>query len=77
MSFLAYFESKKNIVFNLRFSLIPRIYQSSVGRQSCHSLYKEAVSVHVVPGDYIVTNFDRFMILFKIALAKLLFDDMT
>jgi hypothetical protein len=39
-------------------------------------LYKEAVSVHV-PGDYIVTNFDRFMILFKIALAKLLFDDMT
>jgi hypothetical protein len=39
MSFLAYFESKKNIVFNLRFSVILRICQSSVGRQSCHSLY--------------------------------------
>jgi hypothetical protein len=39
MSFLASFESKKNIVFNLRFSVIPRICQSSVGRQSCHSLY--------------------------------------
>jgi hypothetical protein len=39
MSFLAYFESKKNIVFNLRFSIIPRICQSSVRCQSCHSLY--------------------------------------
>jgi hypothetical protein len=39
MSFLAYFKSKKNIVFNLHFTVIPRICQSSVGRQSCHSLY--------------------------------------
>jgi hypothetical protein len=43
MSFLAYFESKINIVFNLRFSVIPRICQSSVGRQSCHSLYRDGV----------------------------------
>jgi hypothetical protein len=43
MSFLAYFESKKNIVFNLRFSVIPRICQSSVGRQSCYSLYNALV----------------------------------
>jgi hypothetical protein len=48
MSFFAYFESKNNIVFNLRFSVIPRICQSSVGRQSCHSLYNIARSNEIL-----------------------------
>jgi hypothetical protein len=43
MSFLAYFGSKKNIVFNLRFSVIPRICQSFVGRHSLYFLFEENI----------------------------------